>query len=197
MLQATGNPFREEVSTPAHLEAIAQIHYCTVVDGVEGCCPEGKICTSTSDECANTSYLPCESYDFCCPPASTCTLDYLGEPLCKVTHYDDYTTTNRATTTEHTTTAATTNPAAAQVQEATDATSAVISTTPVAPAGGAPTNMANSGASSISSTPRSTPSDVFTVGSSANGGTVIKFKEGCGLLVTVVIFALNHVLVVT
>jgi hypothetical protein len=40
--------------------------YCDVVDGTQGCCEIGKVCTGTSDECDKAGYVPCTNDDFCC-----------------------------------------------------------------------------------------------------------------------------------
>ncbi|EKM52517.1 uncharacterized protein PHACADRAFT_211765 [Phanerochaete carnosa HHB-10118-sp] len=41
-------------------------------DGQPGCCPDGEVCTGTSNDCSDPDYEPCESFDFCCPPGYTC-----------------------------------------------------------------------------------------------------------------------------
>ena len=44
-------------------------YFCDVVEGQQGCCPNGETCTTGgggNDECANTDYVLCPGEDFCC-----------------------------------------------------------------------------------------------------------------------------------
>ncbi|KAJ7458476.1 hypothetical protein FB451DRAFT_1273228 [Mycena latifolia] len=79
--------------------------YCAVDElGNQGCCPNGKVCSGSSNQCDSSGYVPCANDDFCCLPGQTCYRDSDNNPRCRA---GGSTLTTKITTTTHTTTKAT------------------------------------------------------------------------------------------
>jgi len=51
-----------------HDSRLAPRWYCDVVNGVKGCCRNGRTCESDNEDavCTNDGYVPCTGGNFCC-----------------------------------------------------------------------------------------------------------------------------------
>jgi hypothetical protein len=56
------------------------------VNGVKGCCKNGRSCNGVKDEalvCSMTGYVRCPKESFCCPTSYECYRDDAGSPQCR------------------------------------------------------------------------------------------------------------------
>ncbi|KAJ6555351.1 hypothetical protein DFH09DRAFT_1280417 [Mycena vulgaris] len=125
--------------------------YCDVVDGKQGCCEIGKICTGTSNECDSAGFVPCANEDFCCRPGAICYRDSSGNPGCRAggspppppTTKDTTSTTHKPTTAKPTPTPGTTTTTAddsgtthtTSAAQSTHSTGSAPTSVPTAPTG--------------------------------------------------------------